>query len=262
MSNGLRIFFVGGLISYRALFNWMRPAIYIPTMLIGPLFQILFFVYLGRYAGVRSDAFFLLGNGIQVSSMSCIFGAAMAIGNERYFATLGALTATPAPRLPLFLGRAVPFVASGLVVSAFGLVVGGAVLRYRPDAAAVPAIALVLVVSACACTAFGLALGSVAMRLRDVLLGANIAYVAMQLLCGVNVPLSALPGWLRTIGSGLPLTHGIEAARGLAGGESLARVGGLVWTEAAVGAAWAAAAYLLFRLFENEARRRATLETV
>ena len=46
----LRVFFVGGLISFRALFNWIKPSIYIPTMLGSPLFQILFFAYLGRYA--------------------------------------------------------------------------------------------------------------------------------------------------------------------------------------------------------------------
>ena len=45
-----RVFTIGGLISYRALFNWMAPAQYIPTMLAGPLFQILFFTYLGRFA--------------------------------------------------------------------------------------------------------------------------------------------------------------------------------------------------------------------
>src|SRR5262249_60406866 len=48
--SSLRVFFIGGLISYRALFNWIRPWIYIPTMLGAPLFQILFFTYLGRYS--------------------------------------------------------------------------------------------------------------------------------------------------------------------------------------------------------------------
>ena len=33
-----RVCVVGGLISYRALFNWISPALYIPTMLLGPIF--------------------------------------------------------------------------------------------------------------------------------------------------------------------------------------------------------------------------------
>jgi len=58
MVSTLRIFFVGGLISYRALFNWISPALYIPTMLVGPIFQILLFAYMGRYSQLEDDTFF------------------------------------------------------------------------------------------------------------------------------------------------------------------------------------------------------------
>src|SRR5262249_15889426 len=44
----LRIFAFGGTASYRALFNWRHPAVYIPTMLGMPVFMLLFFTYLGR----------------------------------------------------------------------------------------------------------------------------------------------------------------------------------------------------------------------
>src|SRR6266496_6269575 len=46
----LRIFFVGGIIAFRGLFNWIRPAMYIPTMFGSPLFQLIFFTKLGQYA--------------------------------------------------------------------------------------------------------------------------------------------------------------------------------------------------------------------
>ena len=70
MTAFFRVFFIGGVIAYRGLFNWIRPSMYIPTMLIGPIFQILFFAYLGRYSGVEDDAFFVVGNAIQASAMS------------------------------------------------------------------------------------------------------------------------------------------------------------------------------------------------
>jgi ABC-2 type transport system permease protein len=41
----LRIFFVGGLISYRALFNWLNPWIFLPTLVVAPIFQVLFFAF-------------------------------------------------------------------------------------------------------------------------------------------------------------------------------------------------------------------------
>src|SRR5439155_11050490 len=169
--------------------------------------------------------------------------------------------ATPANRFALFMGRALPVLANGLVVSAWGFLMGRLLLRFHPPVESIPALALVVVVSVSSCTAFGLTIGSVGMRARDVFMSANIAYYLMWLLCGVNIPLHALPGWLAQIGRLLPLTHGIAAAREVAAGASLSSVGGLVWTELAVGAAWATAAFVLMRWFEFEGRRRASRET-
>jgi ABC-2 type transport system permease protein len=42
------VFLVGGNLAYRGLFNWIHPAIYVPTMLGAPLFQLIFFTKLGR----------------------------------------------------------------------------------------------------------------------------------------------------------------------------------------------------------------------
>jgi ABC-2 type transport system permease protein len=256
-----RVFLIGGLISYRALFNWIRPGIYVTTMLGSPLFQILFFTYLGRSASSRDDAFFIVGNAVQIAAMSSIYGMTMGVANERQFGTLQPLLATPANRLALFLGRALPFIANGLFVSAFGFVVSWLLLNWTPADGSIPALALVVVVTTVSCTALGLLIGSIGLRARDVFFAANLVYFLMLLVCGVNVDLSDLPGWLAAIGEAVPLTHGIQAARAVTGGDALGEVWGLVATEAGIGAAYAVVAYLLFRLFELEGRRRASLET-
>src|SRR6185437_8493783 len=191
----VRVFFIGGVIAYRGLFNWIRPAMYIPTMLIGPVFQILFFAYLGRYSKVEDDAFFVVGNAIQASAMSAVFAGTMTIANERQYQTLAPLLATPANRFAMFMGRAVPVIASGVLVSAWGFLMGWLLLDFDPPASSLPALAVIVVVSVTSCTAFGLTLGSIGMRARDVFMSANIAYYLMWLLCGVNIPLSALPDW-------------------------------------------------------------------
>jgi ABC-2 type transport system permease protein len=119
---------------------------------------------------------------------------------------------------------------------------------------------LIVLVSTGACTGFGLVVGAFGLRLRDVFTFSNPAYFLMLLLCGVNVPLQALPHWLQVVGSGMPLTHGIEAARKVAAGASLGSVGGLIGKEALIGACYFGAAYVLLRVFEAEGRRRASLE--
>jgi ABC-2 type transport system permease protein len=257
----LRVFFVGGRISYRALFNWISPVTYVTTMLGSPLFQILFFTYLGRYAGSRGDDFFIVGNAVQVSAMAGIYGMVMGIANERQYGTLTPLLATPANRLAVFSGRALPHVVNGIAVSTFGFAASWLLLDFSPDPAVLPALAFVVAVTVVSCTALGMLIGSIGLRARDVFFAANLVYFLMLLFCGVNVDVDSLPGWMEAIGRSVPLTHGIEAARQIVAGATLADVRVLVVTEALIGAAYAVAAYLLFRLFEAEGRRRASLET-
>lgn len=257
----LRIFFVGGNISYRALFNWLKPSIYIPTMLGSPLFQILFFAYVGRFSGLRDDTFFVVGNAVQVCSMAGIYGMTMTVANERYFGTLSPLLASPARRVPLFLGRAIPPILNGLLVSTFGFIVGALFLDFTMELSSIPALAVVVIVTVFSCTSLGMTLGSIGLRAKDVFFASNLAYFLMLLFCGVNVPLDTLPGWMQGVGRSLPLTHGIEAARAVAGDASLGEVAGLIRTEALIGLLYAAGAYALFRVFEVEGRRRGTLAT-
>ena len=114
MTVSLRIFFIGGLTAYRALFNWLSPWIFVPTLVIAPIFQILLFVYIGRSAGVQSDEFYVIGNAVQYASIPCLFAMTNAIAGERYQQTLTYILVTPAGRMPLFLGRALPVIANAL----------------------------------------------------------------------------------------------------------------------------------------------------
>ena len=186
----LRVFFIGGEDCVPRALQLDPAGVYIPTMLIGPVFQILFFSYLGRYSGVEDDTFFVVGNAVQASAMSGVFAATMAIANERQFQTLSPLLATPANRFAIFMGRSLPVVASGLLVSAWGFLMGWLLLDFHPPLSSIPALADSCLVSVVSCTAFGLTLGSVGMRARDVFLIANVAYYLMWLFCGVNIPLA------------------------------------------------------------------------
>jgi len=260
--NAIRVFFIGGYLAYRALFNWIHWSIYVPTMLGGPVFQILFFAYIGRYAKLRSDEFFVVGNAVAISSLGGIFGMAMTIGGERWTQTLSSILVTPANRLALFLGRALPNLANGVIVSTVGFVVGWLLLDFSLKPTEIPAIALVVIVTSFACTAFGTMIGAFGLRGRDIFFFANLMIFVFLLFCGVNVPLDALPTWMQQVASVLPLTHGIQAARRVADGASLGDVSGLVLTELLIGFCYAAVAYALLRLFEIDGRRRATFETM
>jgi ABC-2 type transport system permease protein len=74
------------------------------------------------------------------------------------------------------------------------------------------------------------------------------------------VPLDLLPSWLSTIAQGLPVTHGVEAARELVAGASLSDVAPLRGAELLIGEIYATVGLFLVRIFEFEGRRGASLE--
>ena len=261
MTYPVRVFFVGGLLSYRALFTWLTPWILIPTFLVAPIFQILLFAYIGRSANLQSDEFYVVGNALQYTSLPCLFAMANMLGDERWSQTLGILLSSPASRLALFLGRSLPVILNGALVGAFGFVAGTLILDVHVMASAFAPLALVILVTAVSCTGLGLVNGAIGLRVRESAVSSNILFGFLLVMCGVNVPLDELPGWMEAISSVLPLTHGIEAARELADGASLGDVSGLVATELGIGVVWAVIGCSLLRFLEVEARRRATLES-
>lgn len=260
LRSALRVFWYGGLMSYGMLFQWARPSVYIPTLIGGPTFQLLFFAALGPYASGRSAAYFALGNAVQVSALAGIFGMTMAIANERWFGTLPGLLATPVNRAAVFIGRFLPFIANGLFVSlyAIGFSVVFLGVRFEPSTLAVAGLALLVTVFAC--SAIGSLQGAISLRLRDGLFGANLLMLGFLLFCGVNIPVANLPGWMQVISNLLPFTHGLEAVRQAAAGAGLDQVGGLIATEAGIGVAYAVLGLALFAWLERSARASATLD--
>jgi ABC-2 type transport system permease protein len=255
-----RIFLVGGLLSFRALFSFIQPAIFIPSMLVAPIFQILLFVYIGRSAGLEDDKFYVIGNAIQYAAVPCLFAMTFTIAGERFQRTLSFILVSPAPRLPLFLGRALPVIVNGFFVSAFALLVGGAIVGIDVPASAYGPIAIATAACVYACTGLGLVSAGIGLLLREQAVLTNILFGLLLIFTGANVPVEELPEWMQVISKGLPFTHGIEAARRLADGETLADVSGLLGTEVLIGTLYAIAGYAFIRFAERLGRYHATLE--
>jgi ABC-2 type transport system permease protein len=255
-----RIFVIGGLTSFRALFYWLTPWIYIPTMLVAPLFQILLFAYIGRSAHLESDEFYLIGNALQYSCIPCLFAMAQMLGGERYQNTLSAILVSPAPRIPLFFGRSLPVILNGAFVGVFALFAGALLLHVHLPASSLGPLAFVVLVAAFSCTGLGLVNAALSLRIRENAVLSNVIFGFLLIFTGANVPLDSLPNWMSTAAQGMPFTHAIEAARQIAEGATLADVRGLIGAELLVGAIYGVAGYLLVRWFETLSRRHASLE--
>jgi ABC-2 type transport system permease protein len=258
--NWFRVFFHGGLTSYRALFAWINPWVFLPMLVAYPVFQTVFYVYLGRAANVADDAFFVIGNSFVAAAVTGLFGMGQAIAGERRFQTLPVLLASPASRLALFLGRAVPTIVNGFVVAVITFVLGAAMVGVNVDRNAYGGLALALAASCFACAALGLCVGSLTFRTRSITVFADTIGALMLLVTGANVPIGRLPETLQNIADYVPLTHGIHAARILAAGASVADALPQIRDELLVGTAYFAAGLLLLRHFERDGRRAGSFE--
>jgi ABC-2 type transport system permease protein len=258
--HALRVFFVGGLTSYRALFGWLSPAIFLTTLFATPLFQILLFAYIGRTAGLEDDEFYVIGNAIQYVSIPCVFGMVQMIAGERYAQTLASVLVAPAGRLPLFLGRAFPVVLNGAVVAIVSFTVAALLLGVRIPASAVAPLLVVILLAAFSCTGFGLVFAGIGLRVRETSVMNNIIFGWLLIFTGSNVRLDLLPRWMEAIGESMPLTHAIEAGRRLADGATLGDVSGLLAWEAGLGVTYILVGYAFLLYMETQSRKHATLE--
>jgi ABC-2 type transport system permease protein len=261
LANNFRLFWHGTLLSYVALFHWLRPAQYAASKVLMPLAQMFFFVFLGTFAtGADNAAFYIIGNAIQITAVSGIFGVTMSVGGERDAGTLPYLFGTPANRLVMFFGRAFMHILDGalgvVIAFAWGVILLGLDLSNTNFSA----LLLTILVTTFSTCALGLLLGCMALISVEVMFINNFVYFGLLIFSGANVPIGELPAWMQYIAYALPLTRGIEAARSLVDGAALAQVTPLLWGEVGIGLMYGVLGYFLFAWFEVQAKRRGTLE--
>ena len=260
-SNNLRLFWQGALLSYVALFRWMRPYQYVASKILMPLAQMFFFVYLGTYAtGVDNRSFYIIGNALQIASVSGIYGMTMSIGGDRDNGTLGYIFGTPANRLVVFMGRAFMNIMDG----AFGVVIaftwGVVLMGLDISNTNIPALAITILITTISTCGLGLLMGCLALITVNVMFVNNFVYFMLLIFSGANIPLDQLPIWIRSVSYMLPLTRGILAAREIVGGAGLMDVAPFLLGELGIGLAYFLIGYILFAIFEVVAKRRGTLE--
>ena len=258
-----RILLHGGLLSYRALFAWLSPTIYVTTMVVTPILQIVFFSYVGKSLGVSDVSFFVVGNALQICAMSCVYGVVMTIANERLSGTLLVILGTPASRTAIFVGRSLPNVANGILTVLMGFLIGELIFKVNMFRVSMLGLLLIISVTVFSTSGVGMVVGSLGLYFgRELHFLANFAFFILLALCGVNFPVSYLPSLLQNVSHSLPLTRGIMAARELLAGASLEQITPLLIEEFVVGVIYLGVGFVFFRIFEFMGKRRGALEEI
>jgi len=256
----VRLLLTGIRLSFADFFAENTPALFFGTAVPRYILQTLFFVLLAYAAGgPEMMRYALLGNTVQIAANMGQINMATSVNREKWAGTIPYLIAVPANILPALVGNgAAPMFQGGLsILVAFIAVTPmvGATGLGRIWLA-IPIIALIVF----SVSALGLLVGSLTLRTRVTVLVANATAYVMMIVCGVNFPLTALPGWLQTAARFLPMTNGLLAVRAVVEGNAYSDVLLLVGLEVLIGLFYGALGYFTFTWQLGQARRDGKVE--
>lgn len=263
LTKNIYLFWQGTLLSYRALFAWLRPVAYMASKILMPLAQMFFFVLLGSYAsGGRNTDFYVIGNAIQITAVSGIFGVTFSVGGDRDAGTLPYLFGTPSNRFFIFFGRAFMHVIDGAIGVVIALTWGVLLMGLDLSHTNLPVLALTILVTTFSTCGLGLLMGCLSLLTANVMFVNNFVYFSLLVFSGANVEVTSLPAWMQFVSNILPLTRGIAASRALTAGASFSDIFPLLVSEVGIGLIYGLLGYFLFSWFEMQAKQNGTLETV
>lgn len=258
----IRLYFIQAWFSYRSLFAWSTPFNYFANKLGFPFFSMLVFMFMGKFAGFSDPTYIIIGNILLLPSLNGVSGISMTIGGERQFGAMSYLLASPAPRAPLFLGRAFFHILDGFITLMVALPI--AMVALNLDFSLVnPLLLLMCMIILCITTnGVGFIMGTVTLLSRDGWMITSTLSIAFYVLIGVNFPVNQLPPALEYVSYGLPMTRGIMAARLALTGADWSTVAPLLGGEIIVGLIYMVIGYALFRMAEKASMKTGLLDSI
>lgn len=251
------VFIASARVAPRTTLGLMRPPFIAGMILILPLTQMAFFVYVVHLGGGPSSLvdYVALGNAVAAISFASVLSVSLTTDMEKQWGTVDYILATPANRLAVYLGRGAVPILVALGSSAMALVYGVTLFGLTFPAGAILPTAVSLCLLAVALVGEGFVAAGLSLYLRTSVILTNLVLYGGFALCGVDFPTQRLPYAVQLVSDALPLTWGVNAVRGAfsgASGESL----GTDWLLLAVsGAGFYLAAIVLWRVFERGVMR-------
>lgn len=258
----IRLYFYQAWFSYKSLFAWSTPFSYMTSKFGFPFFSMLFFVYMGKFVGFADPMFIVIGNILMMPVTNGLYGISMTIGNERQFGAMSYLLGSPAPRAPLFLGRAFFHILDGFLTVMIALPI--AMVFFNINFSGINPIILIgcLALLAFSTTGLGFIMGTVSLLSRDGWMFTTTLGQLLYILIGVNIPIDKLPAFLQPFSAFLPMARGIMATRLALNGAGWGEISGLIAGELLLALLYILCGYTLFRLVEKASMSTGSLDSI
>jgi ABC-2 type transport system permease protein len=258
----IRLYFIQAWLAYRALSAWSRPMGFLANKFGFSFFSMIFFVYLGKFVGLADPIYIVIGNIFLIPISNGIFGISNTVTDEKRFGTLTYLLGSPAPRGPIFFGRALfPTIDSFLTVTVYLLVAIG-VFHIDVSSTNWGLVIFCLIMTAMTTSGIGFMMGSLTLVLRDGWVYSSTMSLVMFVFVGANIPVNALPTLFQKISYALPMTRGILASRAVLAGANWAEIASLAYGEIAIGTLYIFIGYSMFNYLERKSMVSGALDSL
>ncbi len=218
--------------------------------------QVAFFAFIGRLLESPEQVEFLFVGNVVMAAAAGALTTVVATSWERGAGTLPLLVASPTSPVLVLMGRSVWFVGNGLLLALGALMLVAPMFDVALPWARLPALVALLVLVTLSTYMAALFLGAVVLRATGARrTAANVARLVVMAFGGVSVPRSLFPEAVERAAGLLPLTHGLDAIRGLFAGGAVTGILGDAALEALVASGWMVLALVTFRRLADAGRR-------
>lgn len=248
-------------LSYKALFGWLDPKVYVLVMVLSPLSQLLFFSTLVNYVYKGENLLgYVAANALLLCVLNSVFGIMSVITSDRGMGTLHLVMSTPANKVSLFLSRSVAHVINGLVTATIGLLFGVVLFQLTISFHEGLILLIIWVCSIFSACGLGLIVGSFCLWSPSMHLWSNLLASLLLLVSGANYPLSRMPEWLQFLGHFTPLTRGVQLTKDILNDKDYSNVVPLLGEELLLGCVFFAISFALLKFAEYQSRSKGTME--
>lgn len=250
-----------GILSYKALFGWLDPKVYIFVMVLSPLSQLIFFSTLVNYVYKGENLVgYVAANALLLCVLNAVFGIMSVITSDRWMGTLPLVMTTPYNKASLFLSRSIAHVLNGLFTATVGLVFGIILFQLSISFQESLVLLIIWLCSIFSATALGLILGTFCLWSPSMHLWSNLLASLLLLLSGANYPYSRMPEWLQLLGQFTPLTRGVQLTKNILNDGNYSNVIPLLGQEILLGIVFFVISFLLLKFAEYQSRSKGTME--
>ncbi len=248
-------------LSYKALFGWLDPKVYLFVMVLSPLSQLLFFAMLVNYVYEGEDLVGYIGsNALLLCVLNSVFGIMSVVTSDRRMGTLHLVMSSPANKASLFLSRSIAHVVNGLVTATLGLLFGIILFQLSISFKASMVLLLIWFCSIFSACGLGLIVGSFCLWSSSMHLWSNLLASLLLIISGANYPHARLPEWLQFIGQFTPLTRGVVLTKEILNEGNYSNVLPLLGEELLLGCFFFAISLFLLKYAEFLSRSQGTME--